>query len=139
MIMKLVQLGKDLFKNGILNLYPGMGSFWIQRITGIILALYIIPHVLIISSAAVHGGAMFSKLIAVMDSPIVWVLELGMILGVAFHMLNGLRIILVDFFPLSRKQQQLLWLASIGCFIIITISTVLYLPKFIYFIAGHAL
>ena len=137
--MKLIQMGKDLTKNAFLNPFPAMGSFWIQRITGIILALYIIPHVLIISSAKVHSSAIFTKLIGAMDNPVVWILELAMILGLAFHMLNGLRIILVDFFPFSRKQQQMLWIASLGTFVIIVVSTVLYLPKFVYFFAGHAL
>jgi succinate dehydrogenase / fumarate reductase cytochrome b subunit len=137
--MKWIQLGKELIKNGMLNPFPGMGSFWIQRVTGIILALYIFPHVLIISSAKVHSAPVFTKLIGAMDSPVVWVLELVMVLGIAFHMLNGLRIIFVDFFPLSRKQLQMLWLASLGTFVIIVVSTVLYLPKFIYFFAGHAM
>jgi succinate dehydrogenase / fumarate reductase, cytochrome b subunit len=137
--MKVVQVIPDLLKNAFLNKFPGMGSFWIQRVTGVILALYLIPHILIISTAKLHSGAMFTTVIGWMDSPIVWVLELFMILGLAFHMLNGLRIILVDFFPLSRKHQQMLWVASLGCFAILGISIILYLPKFINFFASHAL
>jgi succinate dehydrogenase / fumarate reductase cytochrome b subunit len=137
--MKLIQITIDLVKNAFLNQFPGMGSFWIQRITGVILAIYLIPHILIVSTAKLHSGALFTKVIGAMDSPFIWVLELLMILGLAFHMLNGLRIVLVDFFPLSRKHQQMLWVASLGCFVIIGISVILYLPKFVDYFAGHAL
>ncbi|MFB3896606.1 MAG: succinate dehydrogenase, hydrophobic membrane anchor protein [bacterium] len=136
--MKVVEVIPSLLKNAFLNKFPGMGSFWIQRVTGVILALYLIPHIIIISTAKLFSGATFSQVIGWMHSPIVWILELSMILGLAFHMLNGLRIILVDFFSLSRKQQQMLWAASLGCFAIVGISIVLYLPKFINFFADHA-
>lgn len=135
----MIRFIKELFTNAFLNPYGGMGSFWVQRVTGILLALYIFPHVLIVSAAALHSGPMFTKVIAAMDIPLTWVLELAMILGLAFHMLNGLRIILVDFFPLSRKQVQLLWLASLGCFVIIGFSVIVYFPKFMHFFAGHTM
>ncbi|MDI6782521.1 MAG: succinate dehydrogenase, hydrophobic membrane anchor protein [bacterium] len=133
------RLIKNLTKDTLLNPHTGMGSFWLQRITGVLLALYIFPHIVIISTAALYGGPMFTKLIGAMNTPVVWVFELAMIFGVAFHLLNGLRIILVDFFPLSRKQQQLLWLVSVGCLVIIAFSIVAYAPKFIHFLEGHTL
>ncbi|MCX7919769.1 MAG: succinate dehydrogenase, cytochrome b556 subunit [bacterium] len=133
----MIRLIKELIKDSFLNPNMGMGSFWIQRITGVLLALYIFPHILIISTAAIYGGNAFTKLINALNNPIVWVLELAMILGVAFHLLNGLRIILVDFFPLSRKQQQMLWLVSIGCFVIFVFSIVTYFPKFVLYAGGY--
>jgi succinate dehydrogenase/fumarate reductase cytochrome b subunit len=54
---------------------------------------------------------------------------MGLILVVAVHLLNGLRITIVDFFLLTRSQKSLFW-ASVFLFTAVLILTaVIFLPK----------
>jgi len=56
-------------------------------------------------------------------------LELLIILGVAFHMFNGMRIIIVDFFSATRSRKSLFWIASALTAITMVYSLWIYVPK----------
>ncbi|MFI0434059.1 MAG: succinate dehydrogenase, cytochrome b556 subunit [Candidatus Nanopelagicales bacterium] len=56
----------------------------------------------------------YDLVIATYKTPIVNLLEVGLVAAVLYHALNGIRIILVDFWSKgARYQKQMLWAVGI--------------------------
>jgi succinate dehydrogenase / fumarate reductase cytochrome b subunit len=107
---------KDMF----LNFNPGMVSFTLQRITGIILVLYMFLHLCVLSNV-IKGADFYTRIISMMEEPHIVVLELLLVAAVSFHLFNGIRIVLVDLFGLSKIQDRLLLGALSGCILMVVI------------------
>ena len=102
MLKKSWETVRELF----LNFNTGMISFVIHRVTGIALALYLVLHIVTISAYR-QGQEAFNASIAKFDNPFGHFLEYLLLLAVLTHLLNGVRITLVDFFNLSRFQERM--------------------------------
>jgi succinate dehydrogenase / fumarate reductase cytochrome b subunit len=85
----------------------GMWAFMLHRISGLIIALYGILHLVVISSSTVSGG--FDRVMELFHTPVVIVLELLLIAAVLYHLLNGLRLLLFDLGIGIRRQKLLFW------------------------------
>ena len=99
-------------KNGRVTLYRGHGGMWSwvgHRVTGVVIFFYLLVHVLDTAMVRVSPEAYD----AVMESYKTWYFALGetaLVAAVLFHALNGLRIILVDFWKGgTRHHKTLLW------------------------------
>ncbi|MEQ8186784.1 MAG: hypothetical protein ABRQ39_02335 [Candidatus Eremiobacterota bacterium] len=92
-----------------------------QRVSGVLLAMYLIAHIFIISTATIFGPQTFSDIMVKMHHPVLVFLEMLLFAGVIAHMLNGLRITICDFFGLTKSQKQLIAvIAVIGFFVVAT-------------------
>ncbi len=109
---------------------PNIGNLsWLaHRLTGVALAVYLIPHFVSIGSAR-GGAAAFDGELAVYTAPIFKAAEFLLILVVAFHLFNGLRIIAVDFFNLSGHQKLLFWLVMVACAAVFLAASLLFVPR----------
>ena len=79
-----------------------------HRISGVAIWVFILLHVFDIWLAGANPG-LYDEVLAVYGSPPGRVGE--MLLGAAllYHALNGLRIILIDFWPALTRYQRQLW------------------------------
>jgi succinate dehydrogenase/fumarate reductase cytochrome b subunit len=118
-------------KDFLLNRHEGQPSFGLQRLTGILLALYLLPHVFLNGYALMFGAGAYNE--ATRGAQKLHWLELLIILGVAFHLFNGIRIIAVDFLSATRSRKGLFWIASALTAAVMIYSVVVYIPK----IFGH--
>ncbi|MGA0946327.1 MAG: succinate dehydrogenase, cytochrome b556 subunit, partial [Candidatus Nanopelagicales bacterium] len=73
-----------------------MWSWVAQRITGIAVFFFLYVHVLDTALVRVSPEA-YDIVIATYKTPIVNLLEVGLVGAVLYHALNGLRVIAVDF------------------------------------------
>jgi succinate dehydrogenase / fumarate reductase, cytochrome b subunit len=97
----------------------GTAAWILQRLTGVFLTVYLITHIIVIGNS-VRGEGSFDDLLSTFDKPVFLVLDAGLLGIVAFHAVNGLRLILFDFTIGLRYQKALFWLAfvvSVGMFI----------------------
>lgn len=115
----------------MLNRHEGQPSFGLQRLTGILLAVYLIPHIFLNGYAFLFGPEKYDEA-AAMAQKLHW-LEILIILGVAFHMFNGARIIVVDFFSATRSRKALFWVAGALTALTMIYSLYIYVPKML----GH--
>ena len=109
---------------------PNVGTFaWIlHRVTGVIIVLYLFPHFWSIASS--RGGAEdFTHKMQSYESPLFKFLEMGLVLLVAVHMLNGLRITIVDFFLLTKSQNALFWVGVVLFLAVLVASIIAFFPK----------
>ena len=99
----------------------GMWTWVLHRITGVSVFFFLLVHVLDTALVRVSPEA-YDLVIASYKTPIVNLLEVGLVGAVLYHALNGLRVILVDFWAKGpRYQRQMTW--AIG-----TVWIVLMLP-----------
>jgi succinate dehydrogenase / fumarate reductase cytochrome b subunit len=97
----------------------GTAAWLLQRLSGIFLTIYLITHIIVIGSS-VRGEDSFDDLLSTFDKPLFLVLDAGLLGIVAFHAVNGLRLILFDFAIGLRYQKVLFWAAfvvAVGMFI----------------------
>ncbi len=83
-------------------------SYTLHRITGIALVLFLFLHIWTLSSVF-QGPESFEKAVKKFDNPLGHTMEYTLFLAVTFHLLNGLRITLVELLALAPQQERLLW------------------------------
>ncbi|AZM48268.1 MULTISPECIES: succinate dehydrogenase, cytochrome b556 subunit [unclassified Streptomyces] len=88
----------------------GMWSWVAHRVTGVLIFFFLFVHVLDTSLVRVSPEA-YDDVVATYKTPIVSLLEYGLVAAVLFHALNGLRVIAVDFWSKGpRLQKPMLWI-----------------------------
>lgn len=86
-----------------------MWSWVVHRITGVLVFFFLFVHVLDTALVRVSPEA-YNSVIETYKTPLVNLMEVGLVGAVLFHALNGIRIILVDFWPRgARHQKGMLW------------------------------
>lgn len=115
----------------LLNRNAGTFTWLIHRLTGLALAGYIFLHLVVLSSEFVFGPGTFNTLMGTFKYPLFRALEVCLI-GVIFsHLLNGLRVIAIDLFGLTRKHVVILWIA-VGLFVAgMIVTLVIFVPHII--------
>ena len=94
------------------TLYRGGEGMWtwvLHRITGVAVFFFLLVHVLDTALVRVSPEA-YDLIIASYKTPIVNLLEVGLVGAVLYHALNGLRVVLIDFWSKGpRYQRQMTW------------------------------
>ncbi|GAB2752446.1 succinate dehydrogenase, cytochrome b556 subunit [Amycolatopsis magusensis] len=99
---------------------PGMWSWVLHRITGVLTFFFLFVHVLDTALVRVSPNA-YDEVIETYKTPIVNLIEVGLVGAVLFHALNGLRVILVDFWSQGpRYQKQMLW-GLVGLWVLVMV------------------
>lgn len=87
----------------------GMWAWVVHRITGVLTFFFLFAHVLDTALVRVSPNA-YDKVINLYQNPLVNLMELGLVGAVLYHALNGLRVMLVDFWAKGpRYQRVMLW------------------------------
>lgn len=121
----------SVFSELLLNRNEGTVAFILHRLTGLCLVGYIFLHLVVVGSDFIFGKNSFNTLMGAFETPIVKALEICLISVIAFHIINGLRIIVVDFLTITRTQRAMFWLVMVLCILVVIITTVIFLPKII--------
>ncbi|WP_083889142.1 succinate dehydrogenase, cytochrome b556 subunit [Nocardia pneumoniae] len=97
---------------------PGMWSWALHRITGVTIFFFLFVHVLDTALVRVSPET-YNEAIETYKTPIVALMEMGLVAVVLFHALNGVRVILVDFWSKGPKYQRLmLWIVLAAWFLL---------------------
>jgi len=97
----------------------GTLAWLLQRLSGVFITVYLITHIIVIGNS-VRGEDGFDDLLSIFDKAPFLVLDAGLLGVVAFHAMNGLRLILFDFNLGLRFQKAMFWAAfvvAVGMFI----------------------
>jgi succinate dehydrogenase / fumarate reductase cytochrome b subunit len=88
---------------------PGMWSWVLHRITGVLTFFFLFVHVLDTALVRVSPET-YDSVIQTYKTPIVNLMEVGLVGAVLYHALNGIRVMLVDFWSKGTKyQKHMLW------------------------------
>src|SRR6478672_10773240 len=85
---------------------PGMWSWVLHRITGATIFFFLFVHVLDTALVRISPQT-YDEVISTYKTPIVGLMELGLVAAVLYHALNGIRVILIDFWAQGTRYQRL--------------------------------
>lgn len=125
---KLLQEIKDVatYRGG-----EGHWSYILHRVTGVGVLLFLLVHIL--DTALIGWGPeIYNKAIALYRHPFFRLNEVVLFAAVLYHALNGVRIIIVDFWPRSTKyhRQMVWWETALFVALMIPVSIAMILPIF---------
>ena len=90
------------------TLYRGREGQWswlAHRVTGVGIILFLFAHV--VDTALVGWGPnAYNRVVAVYHNPFVRLLELALVGMVIYHALNGVRIMVIDFWPRANDFNR---------------------------------
>jgi succinate dehydrogenase cytochrome b subunit len=98
----------------------GMLAWAFHRISGVAIWAFLVLHVIDIFLVGAAPDT-YDTLLAIYAHPIGIVLEWLLGAAVLYHALNGLRIIVMDFWPALTRYHRQLWYASWALFFLIGI------------------
>jgi len=98
----------------------GMWSWVAHRITGVAVFFFLLVHVLDTALVRVSPD-IYDAVIATYKTPIVNLMEVGLVGAVLYHALNGLRIILVDFWAPGPRHQKGMFRAIVAVWLLLMI------------------
>jgi succinate dehydrogenase / fumarate reductase cytochrome b subunit len=94
------------------TLYRGREGMWtwvLHRITGVAIFFFLLVHVLDTALIRVSPEA-YDIVLGAYKNPIMGMGEVVLVAGIVFHALNGIRVILVDFWRKGTQyHRQLFW------------------------------
>ncbi|MBY9076366.1 succinate dehydrogenase, cytochrome b556 subunit [Nocardioides sp. WL0053] len=101
----------------------GMWSWVAHRITGVTIFFFLFAHVIDTAMVRVSPEA-YNTAVETYKTPVVGVMEVGLVAAVLFHALNGIRIVLVDFWGNGPRYQRQLTYGVIGVFVVLFVPFV---------------
>ena len=102
---------------------PGMWSWVLHRITGATIFFFLFVHVLDTALVRVSPQA-YNAVIETYKTPIVGLMEMGLVAAVLFHALNGIRVILIDFWAHGPRYQKHMLAVAVAVFAVALIAGV---------------
>jgi succinate dehydrogenase / fumarate reductase cytochrome b subunit len=96
----------------------GMWSWVLHRITGVSIYFFLLVHILDTSIVRLSPQA-YNGVIDSYKTPIMGLGELVLVIAIGYHALNGLRIILIDFWSVGAKYQRLMFIIVILLWIVL--------------------
>ena len=106
----------------------GQWSWALHRISGVAVLLFLFVH--IADTALVGFGPKFyNQVVHAYHNPVIRLLEIGLAAMVLFHALNGLRIILIDFFPKMADYHKQLFQIVVGLYIVLIVPAIFFMGR----------
>jgi succinate dehydrogenase / fumarate reductase cytochrome b subunit len=107
----------------------GMWSWVAHRITGVLTFFFLFAHVLDTALVRVSPNA-YDKVISLYKNPLVNLMELGLVGAVLYHALNGLRVMLVDFWAKGPRHQKLMLWVIIAVWVVVMIPSAYFMLQY---------
>jgi succinate dehydrogenase / fumarate reductase cytochrome b subunit len=115
-------------KDLALSFNPSMISFVAMRITGLALVAYLVLHIWSLSTV-LGGRSSFDSMMSVYSKPVFALLEYLLLLCVCVHMFNGIRIIVVDWCNMTRRQERMIWYVLAAVILVAVLSVWFFIPS----------
>jgi succinate dehydrogenase / fumarate reductase cytochrome b subunit len=111
----------------------GMWSWVFHRITGVAIFFFLLVHILDTALIRLSPEA-YNAVISTYKNPIMGLGEVALVAAIAFHALNGLRVILIDFWSKGTKYQAVLFWVVIALWIVTLAG---FVPRHLANVFGH--
>lgn len=89
-----------------------MLAWLLHRVSGVAILIFLLVHIVDITMLG-FGPSVYNTALNVFATPFVRVFSLGLIGLVLYHSFNGLRIVLIDFWPQGVRVQQAMTVAVV--------------------------
>ncbi|TQO19370.1 succinate dehydrogenase subunit C [Rhodoglobus vestalii] len=101
----------------------GMWSWVLHRITGVALYFFLLVHILDTALVRVSPEA-YNIVIESYKTPLMGIGEIVLVAAIGFHAINGLRIILIDFWAFGAKHHVTMFWVVVSIWLVLLIGFV---------------
>ncbi len=105
------------------TLYRGREGMWtwvLHRITGVTLFFFLFAHVVDTAMVRVSPHA-YNTAVETYKNPVVGIMEVGLVAAFVIHALNGVRIVLVDFWAQGPRHQRAMAYGVVVLFVVLMV------------------
>ena len=95
-----------------------MWSWVLHRITGVAIFFFLLVHILDTALVRLSPEA-YNAIMSSYKTPLMGLGEIALVGAIIFHALNGLRIILVDYWSKGVKYQRAMFWTVIGVWVVL--------------------
>jgi len=104
----------------------GQWAFVLHRVTGFLVFMFLLLHVVDVS--LVNTPRLYNQVHQLYGNVLLRLFEVGLLASLLFHAFNGLRIVMIDFFPNALRNEKVMFrivvfftlvLSAIGGYIIL--------------------
>ncbi len=124
--------GLPAFEMGVYRGGIGQWSWAVHRVTGVGVLLFLCLHILD-TALIMLGPDHYNSIVRLYRLPLFRVMEVGLFASLLFHALNGLRIILIDFWVDLTRVHKGLFYVQMVVFVVamIPVTWIMLRPLFI--------
>lgn len=101
----------------------GMWSWVLHRITGVAIYFFLLVHLLDTALIRVSPEA-YNAVISTYKTPVMGLGEIALVAAIGLHALNGLRIILIDFWGVGTRHQKAMFYVVIALWLVLLVGFV---------------
>lgn len=105
----------SVYRGGI-----GQWSWALHRLTGVGVMLFLMVHILD-TALILLGPVWYNRVLAIYRMPLFGLMEIGLFAAVLYHALNGIRIVVIDFWPASTQYHKQMFYAVLAIFLLVFI------------------
>lgn len=110
----------------------GQWAYILHRVTGVGVFLFLIIH--IIDTAFIGWGPdLYNKVMEIYRHPLFKIGEIGLFAAVLFHAINGLRIVIFDFWISTMKYQKQFFWGGVVVFLAVFIPVAIKMLQHVHF------
>jgi succinate dehydrogenase / fumarate reductase cytochrome b subunit len=110
----------------------GMYAWLLHRISGIAILVFLMAHI-VDTALVAFGPDVYNAVMSIYHNPVARVGEALLVAGVIYHALNGLRVILIDFWGEAVRVQRQLWWAAFVLSVLLTLPAAYIMLKPVFF------
>lgn len=112
--------------------HEGMWAWLLHRVTGLGVMLFLFVH--IVDTVLIGlGPKVYDEVMGIYRVPFFRVLEVALAAAVVYHALNGVRVILVDFWAGATKVQRELFYGVVVLFFVLMIPAAYVMLRPVFF------
>ena len=108
------------------TLYRGREAMWswvAHRVTGVLIFFFLFAHVLDTALVRVSPDS-YNRIMDTYKTPVVNLMEVGLVAAVLFHALNGLRVMAIDFWEKGPRYQRQMTYVVLGVLLVALAASV---------------
>ena len=112
------------------TLYKGKSGQWafvLHRVTGFLVFMFILLH--IIDVATLNSPHIYNSIHQLYGNIFLRLFEVGLLFALLYHALNGLRVIMIDFFPNVIKNEKGVFFFMLSLAVIMTLVGAFYILR----------
>ena len=113
------------------TLYRGREGMWTwvaHRVTGVLIFFFLFAHVLDTALVRVSPDS-YNRIMDTYKTPVVNLMEVGLVGAVLYHALNGLRVMLVDFWSKGTRYQKQMSYAVVALVLLVMVPGTYYMVE----------
>jgi succinate dehydrogenase / fumarate reductase, cytochrome b subunit len=104
----------------------GMWSWVAHRVTGVLIFFFLFAHVLDTALVRVSPDA-YNRIMDTYKTPLVNLMEVGLVAAVLYHALNGLRVMAIDFWSKGTRYQKQMSFVVVGVVLLVMVPGTYYM------------